>query len=118
MAAHYGFSITATRQGSTEHPLFLSGEAVSRGIFRLIIPLQPADFIPVWECQMDAQIVLDRLQASPAGGGYQFGLVDIRPSIEAGGLGGTGTGLFRGVGGWVVPEPDRKALVPNWKPQP
>ena len=118
MSLHYGFSITATRQGPKEHPAFLSGEAVSRGRFRSIMPLKQGDFVPIWERTIDAQVVLDRLKSSPACEGYDFDLVDIRLSIESGGLSGTGTGLFRSVGGWVVPIPDRQALLPHWKSQP
>ncbi len=116
MSPNYGFTITAHLLAKVEPGTFISGQAFECGHFRPIIPMKPRvqmkegeerDFVPVWATKEEALAMVGRFKTSAAAENYGFKAVDIKASIEGGGPMTRGTGLFRGVGGWTVPEPVR-----------
>jgi hypothetical protein len=105
MGTHYGFSITAKEKDSPHPGLFISGQSWEAGKFRLIIPVRPGDFVPVWGTEAEAVAVIGRFKVSVAGERFDFESGDIRASLEAGGPMKRNGGYFRGVDGFTVPEP-------------
>ena len=105
MATNYGFSITA-REKESRHPgLFISGQSWQAGKFRQIIPLRAGDFVPVWENEQEAVVVIGKFTASPAGALFDFEAVEIGTSIQSGGPMKQNRGHFLGVDGFTVPDP-------------
>ena len=93
---NYGFTISARKLGEETGGVFISGQALARGAFRLILPLKPrfkmaegeeTDYVPVWETEWEALAVVDKLAASASAPGesFAFKVCDIRASVEAGG---------------------------------
>ncbi len=105
MATNYGFSITAREKDSRHPGLFISGMSWQAGRFRQIIPLRPGDFVPVWETEQDAVVVIAKFTASLAGALFDFEAVEVGTSIQSAGPMKRNRGHFRGVGGFMVPEP-------------
>jgi hypothetical protein len=105
MATNYGFSITAREKDSRHPGLFISGQSWQAGKFRQIIPVRPGDFVPVWETEQEAVVVIGKFTASPAGALFDFEAVEIGTSIQSGGPMKQNRGHFRGVDGFTVPEP-------------
>jgi hypothetical protein len=105
MATNYGFSITAGEKDSEFPGLFISGQSWQAGKFRQIIPVRPGDFVPVWETEQEAVVVIAKFKASLAGAMFDFEAVEIGTSIQSGGPMKQNRGHFRGVDGFTVPEP-------------
>ena len=105
MGTSYGFSMTAREKDSRHPGLFISGMSWEAGKFRLIIPVRPGDFVPVWGTEAEAVAVIGRFEASVAGEKFDFEPVDIRSSLQSGGPMKRNGGYFRGVDGFTVPEP-------------
>lgn len=110
---HYGFTITARKLSEESGGAFLSGQALERGAFRLILPLKPrfkmaegeeSDYVPAWGTKEEVCEIIQKLEASMAAETHKFKLCDIRATVEAGGVGSSRVKYFRGVAGWVVPE--------------
>ena len=104
MGTHYGFSITAREKGSPHPGLFISGQSWEAGKFRLIIPVRPDDFVPVWGTEAEAVAVIGAFKESVAGERFDFEPVDIRSSLQSGGPMKRNNGHFRGVDGFRVPQ--------------
>ena len=111
---NYGFTISARKLSEETGGVFLSGQAVERGAFRLILPLKPrcqmvdgeeSDWVPVWGTKQEAHAVISLLECSPAADTHKFKLCDIRATFEAGGVGSSRVKYFKGVDGWTVPTP-------------
>lgn len=110
---NYGFTISDRKLGEDTGGVFISGQALGRGAFRLILPLKPrfkmaegeeTDYVPVWEKESEATAVLGKLAASAAGESFSFKVTDIRASVEAGGVGSCSVKFFRAVAGWDLPS--------------
>ena len=100
--SRFGFTISARNDGAFKLWVFLSGQSLEAGKFRVIIPLRSGDFVPVWGTGAEAAAVVARLRQGPLEA-WEFQLVDAVPSYCAGGVGSRNR-LMRGVGGFVLPE--------------
>jgi hypothetical protein len=98
----FGFTISARNDGAFKSWVFLSGMSLEAGKFRVILPLRPGDFVPVWGTEGEAAAVVAQLRKGPLEA-WEFQVLDAGFSYCAGGVGSRNR-LMRGVGGFVLPE--------------